>query len=139
MSYRNYTVVLNFSDGTYNYDLPYVFSISDPEPAGKDVVIEGNRADGCIVIPGGKKSVEIVVKGKLFDEDGYDALATKIATMKTSVTRATATLTLKHQEIGGGWTTDWAYTVKRVGEIGFPESLRTGVQEYNVTFLVKSY
>jgi hypothetical protein len=35
---------------------------------------------------------------------------------------------------GADWVIDWQYTVIRTTEIVFPESLRTDIQEYEVTF-----
>jgi len=143
MSYKNYQVVINFNDGVQNYNLPYVFSVEDPKEGTKDVVIEGNRGDGAIVIPGGRKSQTITIRGRLYDSDGYKDLTDLINTMKSSVTNNVATLTLKHYDPdysgGGTWITDWSYTVKRQGEISFSESLRIGLQEYSVSFLVIAY
>lgn len=129
-------VKLNFNDGTHDYDLPHVFHISDPKEGMKATVIKGTRGDGSIVIPGGKQSQEIRVRGKLYSDD-YIALNTLITTLKSNVTTDLATLTLKHYD--GGWQTDWAYTVRRIEEINFPQSLRTSFQEYEIVFLVVSY
>jgi len=131
----SYTVVLNFNDGTHNYDLPHVFHVSDPKEGIKAVIHEGNRADGAIVIPGGKRPIEIRVRGNLFDSDGYEDLTTLMNTMRTNVTTDIATLTLKHWT-GATWQNDWSYTVRRIDEINFPESLRTNVQRYEIRFLV---
>jgi len=134
----DYTVVVNFNDGVNNYDLPHVFKISDPKEGIKATVIEGTRGDGVIVIPGGKKSQEITIQGRLFDNDGYADLSTLIAEMKTKVTTSQATLTLKYWN-GATWVNNWAYTVRRLDEIDFPESLRTFEQEYSINFLVIAY
>jgi hypothetical protein len=134
----NYTVVLNFNDGVHNYNLPLVYSLSDPIEGMKATVINGTRSNGAIVIPGGKRSQTISVRGRLFDNDGYKDIAGLIATMKTNITTDVATLTLKHLE-GATWVNEWSYTVRRIEEISFPESLRTDVQEYQISFLVISY
>jgi len=134
----SYTVVVNFTEGAINYDLPHVFQVSDPKEGMKATVIEGTRGDGVIVIPGGKKSQEIIIRGRLIDNDGYADLTTLIATMKSSITTNQATLTLKHWS-GSVWVNDWVYTVRRIEEIDFPESLRTWDQEYSVRFLVIAY
>jgi len=134
----DYIVKLNFNDGSKNYDFPLVQSITDNVPGAKDVVISGNRADGSIVIPGGKKSIEIIVKGILFDNDGYVDLMTLISTMNTDVTTNPATLTLSHWT-GSTWATDWAKTVRRIDEIEFGDSMRTSDISYTVKFLVISY
>ncbi len=134
----SYTVILNFSDGVYDYDLPHIFSLSDPNPGMKATVIEGNRASGSLIIPGGQKSIEIIVRGNIFDSDGYADLETAIEEMKTKITTDVATLTLKYWT-GAIWQNNWQYTVRRISEITFPESLRTDVQEYSIKFLVISY
>ena len=135
MAYKNYEVVVNFDDGTYDYNLPYVFAISDPKEGMKATVIRGTRGDGSIVIPGGKKSQEIKIKGKLFDQDGYKDLQVLIKKMRDEITTNVATLTLKHKE-GASWVTDWQHSVRRINEIRFPTSFRIGVQNYECTFLV---
>ena len=139
----SYIVKVNFNDGTYDYDLPYVQSVSDPKEGMKATVLEGTRSDGSIVIPGGKRSQTIRVEGVLYDNDGYEDLTTKINTLKASLTTDPATLTLKHWDAdasgGGAYVTDWAYAVVRIREIYFADSLRTASQPYTVDFLVTGY
>jgi len=137
-------VKLNFLDTTVtpnkSYDFPLLQSISDPIPAMKATIIPGNRASGSLVIPGGQKSIEIIVKGILFAAGGYADLTTLMGTMRTDITSNPATLTLSHWT-GSTWATDWAYSVRRTEEIDFPESedKRTQSQNYEVRFLVISY
>jgi hypothetical protein len=136
-----YLVKINFDDGTNDYDLPHVQSVSDPQEGMKATVIKGTRGDGCIVIPGGKKSIEITVKGKIFEDD-YKLMTAAMTTLRSKVTTAVATLTLEHYDdaiSAPGWQVDWAYTVRRIEDIRFPESMRIGVQEYEVTFIVLVY
>lgn len=133
----NIEVKINYNDGTHDYDLPLVYHISDPQEGMKAVVIKGNRGDGSIVIPGGKKSQYIRVAGKLYGAD-YIALTTLISEMRTNVTTDLATITMKHK-VGINWITDWSYTVRRIKEIEFSEGLRTDIQEYEVEFLVIAY
>lgn len=135
----NVTVRLTFTKaegGAVAYILPLVFSVSDPKEGMKATVIKGTRADGSIVIPGGKESQEIRVKGNLAGED-YNEITTKMNEMRTKVTTDLAYLKLEHYD--SGWVTDWEYTVRRIEEIVFPQSLRTSAQEYQITFLVLSY
>jgi len=135
-------VKLNFLDTTVtpnkSYDFPLVQDIQEPVPGTKAIVIEGNRADGCIVIPSGKKSIEIIVKGILFDNDGFIDLETLMSTMNTDVTTNPATLTLSHWT-GSTWATDWAKTVRRIEAIEFGDSMRTQDISYTARFLVTSY
>lgn len=131
-------VKLNFNDGTNDYDLIHVQSETGSNlTSNKDTIIEGNRADGAILIPAGKKGQRIIVRGILVGED-YEELTDLILEMKEKITSEVATLTLKHYE-NGGWETDWTYTVRRLGEINFLDSLRISSQEYEVTFLVIAY
>jgi len=134
----SYTVQLIFDDGANSYTFPIVFHISDPKEGMKATVIEGNRGDGAIIIPGGKKSQEIRIRGILADSDGYEDLTDKMNEMKTKVSTNPATLTLRHWT-GATWQTDWSYTVRRISEIEFTESLRTDSQEYEITFIVTNY
>jgi len=127
-----------FNDGSGDYILPHIFHISDPKEGMKATVINGTRGDGAIVIPGGKKSAEIIVTGRLLDNDGYADLTTLIIGLKTAVTTNQATLTLKHWT-GSTWANDWSYQVRRIDEITFSESLRTYDQEYEITFLIVAF
>jgi len=143
MSYKDYTVKIVFTkdqSGATEYQLPYVFHVSDPKEGMKATVIKGTRGDGSIIIPGGKKSQEIRVKGKLVDADGYKDLSSLIDTMKTNLTTDVGTLTMKYYDTDtSSWINNWSYTVRRIEEIDFPKSYRTGSQEYSVNFLVLSY
>jgi hypothetical protein len=130
-------VVLNSGILGSEYIFPHVFSISDPSEGMKATIIEGTRGNGSIVIPGGKKSQEITIRGRLIDNDGYADLTSLMTTMRSMVTTNQATLTLEH--LSGTYQTDWSYTVRRISEIVFPESLRTWEQEYEVRFLVVAY
>jgi hypothetical protein len=135
----NYTVrvIINKGVSGSEYVLPHVYAISDPKEGMKATVITGTRGDGSIIIPGGKKSQEISVKGKLWNNDGYEDLTDLINELKIMVTTDIVTLTLEHYN--SGWVTDWSYTVRRIEEIRFSESLRTAVQEYEILFFVVAY
>ena len=133
----SYSVILNFNDGTNSYDFPLLQSISDPIPSMKATIIEGGRSNGSIIIPGGQKSIEIIVRGILYAGD-YQQINDLINEMRTKVTTSPATLTLKFWT-GAAWSNSWAYAVRRIEEINFPESMRVLDQEYSVRFLVFSY
>jgi hypothetical protein len=68
----SYTVRVVLNDGVsgLEYIFPHVFQVSDPKEGMKATVIEGTRGDGAIVIPGGKKSIELIIRGRLIDNDG---------------------------------------------------------------------
>ncbi|KKL77946.1 hypothetical protein LCGC14_2029790 [marine sediment metagenome] len=133
----NYTVKINFDDGSNDYDFLLVQSENGSNLTGrKDTIIEGNRGDGAILIPGGKRAQTITVRG-ILAEDDYVAITALMNTMKSNITTDIATLTMKHDD--GGEVIDWQYTVRRIGEIRFPENMRTSSQEYEVDFLVLQY
>jgi hypothetical protein len=141
--YQDYSVKLTFNDGGGDHDLPYVQNISDPVPGMKANVIRGIRADGSIVIKGGKKSVDIDVKGILWSNDGYVDLMTKQGELRTNITTLPATLTLQYYDPnasgGGQWITSWSFAVIRTEDITFGTSMRTESLEYNVKFLITSF
>lgn len=133
----DYQVYLNFYDGTNSYDFPQVQSETGSDLIDdKAVIIEGNRGDGCLYIPGGKRPLRITVTGILMGDD-YKDLTTQMNTMKSKVTTNLATLSLKHYD--SGWVTDWTYSVRRVSEINFEETLRIDSQKYNIEFIVLAY
>ena len=136
----DYTVQVVFQLGISGeeYILPHVFHISDPKEGIKATVIHGTRGDGAIVIPGGRKSTEIIARGRLLDGDGYEDLTDLISQMKNMVTTNQSTLTLQHWS-GSTWVQDWSYQVRRIDEIEFEESLRTFDQEYTVKFLITGF
>lgn len=132
-------VRVRFSVGSMDYDLPHVFSITDPQPSIKAVVIDGRRADGAIVIPGGKKSEEIVVRGTIIADD-YNAVTDIIDNIRTYITTDVGILSLQHYDPDTtSWISDWSYTVRRIDKIDFSESLRIVDQEYSIRFLILSY
>lgn len=131
-------VRIYFTDGINAYTFKYVQSISDSKEGMKAVVIEGNRGDGSIVIPGGKKSQEISVKGTIVQNSGYMSITSEMNDMRTKVTTNVATLSLQHWD-GSTWANDWSYSVRRIEEITFEDSLRYVDQNYEVKFLVLAY
>lgn len=140
MAYKDYQVKIIFlkdETGAVEYQLPHVFSVSDPQPGMKATVIRGTRGDGSIVIAGGKRSQVITITGKLVDADGYKDITTLITEMRTKITTDVAILTMKHYD--SGWVNDWQYTVRRIEEIRFPKSMRVSSQEFEVSFLVLAY
>ena len=134
------TVRLVYNEGEANeFVFPYVFQVSDPKEGMKATIIRGNRGDGSLIIPGGKKSQELRIRGKIIEDTGYDAITTKMNEMRTKITTDSATLKIQHYN--GSWVDDWSYTVRRINEIRFPQSLRTSedLQEFECVFLVTSY
>lgn len=138
--YHDYNVKCNFNDGTNSYDLPCMQSISDPIAGIKANVIRGTRADGAIVIPGGKKSIDITIKGVIWSNLGYADLMSQVNTMRDNVTTNPATLTLEHYDPDiTSWVTDWAFLVQRIDDIVFGDSMRTEKIDYDMRFVVLNY
>ena len=141
----NYTVRIVYNKGISGeeYIFPLVQSITEPKEGTKDTVIKGTRADGSIVIPGGKQSQEIIIKGKLWSDTGYAELMTKLNEMKLMIGSEVATITKEWWDSslsgGGGWSTTWAYTVRRIEPITFADSLQTDIIEYTANFLIIVY
>lgn len=132
------SVKVTFEHGSGTaYDFPHVFSISDPKEGIKGTLISGNRGDGSIYIPGGRKSQEIVIRGNLISTNYID-LTTLIDAMRSGVTTDVGTLTLQYFA-SGSWNPSWVYTVRRIEEITWSESLRIDYQEYECRFMVLSY
>ena len=126
-----------FNDGSGDYELVHCYHITDPTPGIKSTIIQGNRGDGAIVIPSGKKSHEIIVRGTLIADD-YNALTTLMNEMRTKITSNPATLKLQHLS-GASWISDWSYSCRRLEAIRFSQSLRTSSQKYEIIFYVISY
>ena len=140
----NWIVKVTFLDsesGSTDYDFLLVQNISIPKEGIKATVIKGTRGDGSLVINGGKRSQEIIVKGKIWGTDYVD-LITKINELKVAITTNPATITLKHFDAdatGDGWVVDTEYLVKRIEDITFGDSMLTDIIDYTVNFLVISF
>ena len=130
---------LRTGSGYTAYTFPHVYPITDPSPGMKATVIEGQRADGSLVIPGGKKSHKITVEGVLHEDDyDYVTISAAMAAMEVAVTTDIGTLTLEYWN-GASWVTNWAYTVRRIEEIDWLPSMRTDDQKYRVSFFVIAF
>ena len=134
----DYQVKIIFNGASGEYTLPYVQSENGSDLTDdKIVLIEGNRAAGAVVIPGGKRAQRITITGILVGDD-YKAITALMNTMKTKIDTGVATLTMKHYE-GVSEIIDWSYTIKRISPIVFEESMRTDSQPYSIEFLVLAY
>ena len=80
-----------------DYQFPQVQSETGSNLAtDKSTIIEGNRGDGSIYIPGGKKSQRIIIKGILVGDD-YNDLTNQMHEMKTNITTGLGVLKLQHK------------------------------------------
>ena len=138
--YKDYQVIVNFNDGTNSYDLPHIQNISDPIAGIKANVIKGTRSDGAVVIPGGKKTIEINIKGIIWSTLGFADLMSQVNAMRDNLTTFPATLTLAHYDPDTtSWVTDWAFSVQRIEDIVFGTSMRTEKIDYDCKFVVTNY
>jgi len=134
---ENYNVQIIFEGLSGEYQLPHVQSENGSDLTDdKITLIEGNRADGAVAIPGGKRAQRITITGIIVGEN-YKEITDLMNTMKTKIDTGVATLTLKHFEPSE--VNDWSYTVRRVSPIVFEESMRTDSQKYSIEFLVLVY
>ena len=124
--------------------LPHVQSIEDNEPGIKNILIEGIRGSGALVIPGSRPSYDIVIKGLLLASDttlpdgtsytnpsgtNYEKLTEQINWLRTNIVTTESHL---YVEKSSTVTYD-DYVVIRLEEIVFPDNLRKSTQEYIIT------
>ena len=124
--------------------LPHIQSITDVQPGIKNIVIEGIRGDGALVIPGGRPSYNITVDGILLASDStlpdgtayatangtnYEKLTEQINWLRTYVVTTETHLYVEKTD-----ATYDNYTVRRLNRINFPDSLRTSIQSYTISF-----
>jgi len=120
------------------YEFEIVQYTNVPQSPGKSVIIEGTRGEGAIVIPGGKKSWELIISGVLTIDgatEGYEELTAKINAMETTILD-----NIRYKiRLDKSPSTYWEYNVKRIKAIEYPENMRTESQEYTVRFLANSW
>ena len=124
--------------------LPHVQSIGNIEPGIKNIQIEGIRGDGSLVIPGGRPSYDIIVRGILLGSDTtlpdgtaydsptgtkYEHIAEQIDWLRDNIDTEESYLYV--DKTSGVYD---SYLVRRISEIQFPDSLRNSVQEYIINF-----
>ena len=128
-------IKLYASDGvTLAYTFPVVQSINAPQTISKNVVIEGMRGQGCVVIPGSSASWDLVIAG-IFLADDYSAITALIDAIEAAVPVFTNFILIFEKTI----STSYSYHVKRIESIEYPESLRVNAQEYIVRLKVNSW
>lgn len=129
------TFKLYASDGvTLVYTFPVVQATNAPQSLKKGTVIEGMRGKGCLIIPGGDSSWDLVIRG-VFLADNYTDLTSLINTLETSVVTNTKYVLKIEKSV----STSFDYNVQRIEAIDYPESLRTDYQEYVIRLKVNSW
>jgi len=131
-----------------NKKLPHIQSILDPKPAKKNIVIEGIRGSGCLIIGGGTSSFDIVLAGILTASDTqlpdgtpltkpngteYEKIMEQKNYLETIIPAENTDRILKVEKADGSYN---QYTVRRVSDIEYPESQRISVQTYTIRFKV---
>lgn len=131
-----------------NKVLPHIQSIADPKPAKKNVVIEGIRGAGCLIIGGGTSSFDIVLTGILLADDlqlpdgsalakptgtEYEKIMEQKNYIETNIPAENVDRVLQVEKADGSYT---SYTVRRITDIEYPANQRIAGQEYIVRLKV---
>ena len=123
------------SDGvTLRHTFPAVVYTNAPQSIEKSVVIEGQRGDGCIVIPGGESSWDLQMRGTLTADD-YDAIVVAMDALESAVQLNTKYV-LKLDKTD---STTYSWNVIRIEPINYPESLRLNYQKYEITLKANAW
>jgi hypothetical protein len=120
---------------TLIYEFEYVQNITNwltENPS--NIEITNLRSQGSINIPGGQKSVDLILQGVLIAAD-YDALTTKIFSLETTVLSNT-NYVLKLDKTSS--TTDNIHVIRAEG-IKWEDSQRTTMIKYTITFKTLSW
>ena len=139
----SYDVILNFNDGSNDYNFPYLQELTDNKEKSKHTILKGKRGDGVIFIPGARESQKIEIKGILI-ADNYSDLTTLMDTMRSSVSTDEGILTLsnKLKHSSDNYSIDWAVACRRISEIEFADPMknfRINYVEYRMSFIVLNY
>jgi len=127
--------LLYSSDGiTLVYTFPIVQMTNAPQSVKRNVIVEGIRGKGCIIIDGGETSWDLHIRG-IFKADNYTDITTLIDALETAVPVQTKFVLKIERSI----STVYQYNVIRTESIEYPESLRTDSQTYEVVFRVNAW
>ena len=133
-----------------NKKLPHIQALSDPLPPKKSVILEGVRGAGCLIIGGGTSSYDVTLRGILLATDtqlpdgsayvkpngtNYEKIMEQKAYIEATIPAENTDRVLKVEKADGSYTD---YTVRRLVDIGYPESQRISVQSYIVQLKVVS-
>jgi len=128
-------IKLYASDGvTLVYTFPAVQSINAPKVIKKNVVVEGIRGQGCVVIPGSSSSWDLEISG-IFLAENYSDLTALIDALETAVVMFTNYILVFDKTIA----TSYTYNVQRIEPIEYPQSFRVNFQDYIVRLKVGAW
>jgi hypothetical protein len=131
-----------------NKKLAHIQAVLDPKPPKKNVVLEGIRGAGCLIIGGGTSSYDIVLTGIMLADDTqlpdgsayakptgteYEKIMEQKNYLETVIPAENTDRTLKVEKSDGSYN---SYTVRRITDIEYPANQRISVQEYTVRFKV---
>ena len=128
----------DYSGLVLEYTFPLVQVTNAPQSHKRSVVIEGVRGKGCLIIDAGEDSWDLTIEGKLMIDgatEGYEELTAKIDDLESKVQLHTPYIL----RIDKTESTYYEYHVTRIEPIEYPESFRTDIQDYSVTFRVNSW
>jgi len=132
----NSRVKLYSSADVLLYTFPLVQYTNVPQTPTNSVVIENIRGKGCLIIPGGDKAWDLIIRGILADTN-YEDLSAKIVTLESTIALNTRYKIRIYRNV----TDYWVYKVKRILPINYPDTLtfRNYKQNYEITFKVNSW
>ena len=115
------------------YTFPVVQATNAPQSPKSTVVITTLRGKGCVVIDGGTTAWDLTIRG-ILQGDNYEALISEIDALESIQLNIPYLLRIDKSS-----STYYSYKVKRIEPINYPDSFRTDIQEYNITFKVNSW
>ena len=117
------------------YTFLAVYETNAPQSPKRNIVISGQRASGCIIIPAGNKEWDLSLKGTLYGAD-YDAVSDLMYAMQNTIVINTAYVL----KFARNSTQFYSYNVKRIDDIEWETgSLRNYVQKYTCIFKAGSW
>jgi hypothetical protein len=119
---------------TLQYTFPVVQSINAPQTISKNVVVEGIRGQGCIIIPGSSSSWDLEIRGIFLAAD-YSAVTALIDDIETDIVLFTNYVLKFEKTI----STSYTYNVQRIEPIQYPNSMRVNFQDYIVKLKVGAW
>ena len=123
---------------TLVYEFPLVQQTNAPQSPMRNIVIEGVRGKGALIINNGDSTWDLEITG-IFAiqnaDEGYEEITADIADIEDKIPINTPFI-LRIEKTS---STYFEYNVKRIEAIEYPASLRTDSQIYIVRFKVNTW
>ena len=134
MSFVPHFRIYEDDESTFRYLIPVVQYTNAPQSAQDYVEISNIRARGSLIVDGGTKAWDLVIRCILSGED-YEELVTKIDELEAAIPLQMP-LYLKLDKTA---STTYSYKVQRLEPIEYSESLRNNFQEVTIVMRVNSW